>query len=103
MTWLTSLSATVLVISGLAFALVVVIGGRLAVRSLIPAAERGTALILSNQRPLCWQQPPPSILMSSQTHDRQAAVPRQTEVTRPAPSQVKSPMAAALQESGASR
>ena len=40
MTWLTSLPEAVLVISGLAFALLVAIGGRLAVRALIPAAER---------------------------------------------------------------
>src|SRR5256885_3585018 len=40
MTWLTSLPAAVLVISGLVFALLVVVGGRLAVRALIPAADR---------------------------------------------------------------
>jgi hypothetical protein len=40
MTWLTSLPAAVLVISGLLLALLVAIGGRLAVRALIPAAER---------------------------------------------------------------
>ena len=40
MTWLTSLPAAVLVISGLVLALLVAISGRLAVRALIPAAER---------------------------------------------------------------
>ncbi len=40
MTWLTSLPAAVLVISGLVLALLVAVGGRLAVRALIPAAER---------------------------------------------------------------
>src|SRR5436309_5813027 len=40
MTWLTSLPAPVLVISGLVLALLVAIGGRLAVLALIPAAER---------------------------------------------------------------
>jgi hypothetical protein len=40
MTWLTSLPAAVLVVSGLALALLVAIAGRLAVRALIPAAER---------------------------------------------------------------
>src|SRR6267378_2669765 len=40
MTWLTSLPAAVLVISGLVLALLVATGGRLAVRALIPAAER---------------------------------------------------------------
>src|SRR5260370_28563686 len=40
MTWLTALPAAALVISGLAFALVVAIGGRLAVQALIPAADR---------------------------------------------------------------
>jgi pimeloyl-ACP methyl ester carboxylesterase/DNA-binding CsgD family transcriptional regulator len=40
MTWLTSLPAAVLVISGLALALLVAAGGRLAVRALIPAADR---------------------------------------------------------------
>src|SRR5580704_4155278 len=40
MTWLTSLPAAVLVISGLVLALLVAAGGRLAVRALIPAAER---------------------------------------------------------------
>src|SRR4029077_5576329 len=40
MTWLTSLPAAVLVISGLVLALLVATGGWLAVRALIPAAER---------------------------------------------------------------
>ena len=40
MTWLTSLPTPVLVISGLALALLAATGGRLAVRALIPAAER---------------------------------------------------------------
>ena len=40
MTWLTSLSAVVLVISGLVLALLVAAGGWLALRALIPAAER---------------------------------------------------------------
>jgi hypothetical protein len=40
MTWLTSLPAAVLVVSGLALALLVAIAGRLAVQALIPAAER---------------------------------------------------------------
>jgi hypothetical protein len=40
MTWLTSLPAAVLVISGLVLALLVAAGGRLAMRALIPAAER---------------------------------------------------------------
>jgi len=40
MTWLTSLPAAVLVVSGLALALLVAVAGRLAVRALIPAAER---------------------------------------------------------------
>jgi hypothetical protein len=43
MTWLTSLPAAVLVVGGLALALLVVIGGRLAVRALAPAAERDAA------------------------------------------------------------
>jgi hypothetical protein len=43
MTWLTSLPAAVLVAGGLAFALLVAIGGRLAVRTLVPAAERDAA------------------------------------------------------------
>ena len=40
MTWLTSLPAVVLVISGLVLALLAAVGGRLAVRALIPAAKR---------------------------------------------------------------
>jgi hypothetical protein len=40
MTWLTSLPAAVLVISGLVLALLVATGGRLAVRALVPAADR---------------------------------------------------------------
>lgn len=47
MTWLTSLPATVLVVGGLALALVVVIGGRLALRALIPAAERDAAYTIA--------------------------------------------------------
>jgi hypothetical protein len=43
MTWLTSLPAAVLVISGLLLALLASIGSRLAVRALIPAAERERA------------------------------------------------------------
>jgi hypothetical protein len=43
MTWLTSLPAAVLIISGLVLALLVAIGARLAVRALIPAAERDGA------------------------------------------------------------
>ncbi len=39
MTWLTSLPAAVLVISGLVLALLAAAGGRLAVRALIPAAD----------------------------------------------------------------
>ena len=45
MTWLTSLPAAVLVVGGLALALLVVIGGRLAVRALVPAAERDAATL----------------------------------------------------------
>jgi hypothetical protein len=40
MTWLTSLPTAVLVISGLVLALLVATGGRIAVRALIPAADR---------------------------------------------------------------
>ena len=47
MTWLTSLPATVLVVGGLALALVVAIGGRLALRALIPAAERDAAYTIA--------------------------------------------------------
>src|SRR5260370_29992049 len=43
MTWLTALPAAALVISGLVLALLVAIGGRLAVRALIPAGERQAA------------------------------------------------------------
>jgi hypothetical protein len=43
MTWLTSLPAVVLVVGGLAVALLVAVGGRLALRALIPAAERDGA------------------------------------------------------------
>jgi hypothetical protein len=47
MTWLTSLPAAVLVVGGLAFALLVVLGGRLAVRALVPAAERDGAYTIA--------------------------------------------------------
>jgi hypothetical protein len=47
MTWLTSLPATVLVISGLVLALLVVVGARLAVRALVPAAERDAAYTIA--------------------------------------------------------
>ena len=43
MIWLTSLPAPVLVVGGLAAALLVAVGSRLAVRALIPAAERDGA------------------------------------------------------------
>jgi hypothetical protein len=43
MVWVTSLPAAVLVVGGLAAALLVAIGGRLAVRALIPTAERDGA------------------------------------------------------------
>jgi hypothetical protein len=43
MTWLTSLPAAILVVGGLAAALLVAIGSRIAVRALIPAAERESA------------------------------------------------------------
>src|SRR5580693_4808457 len=43
MTWLTSLPAVVLVAGGLVLALLVAIGGQLAVRALVPAAERDAA------------------------------------------------------------
>ena len=43
MIWVTSLPAAVLVVGGLAAALLVAIGGRLAVRALIPTAERDGA------------------------------------------------------------
>src|ERR1700730_1849831 len=47
MTWLTSLPAAVLVVGGLALALLVAIGGRLAVRALVPAAERDAAYTIA--------------------------------------------------------
>jgi hypothetical protein len=43
MIWLTSLPAAVLVVAGLAFALLAAIGGRLAMRALIPAEQRDAA------------------------------------------------------------
>jgi hypothetical protein len=47
MTWLTSLPAAVLVVGGLALALLVAIASRLAVRALIPAAEREGAHVVA--------------------------------------------------------
>ena len=47
MTWLTSLPAAALVAGGLAFALLVATGGRLAVRALVPAAERDAAYAIA--------------------------------------------------------
>ncbi len=47
MTWLMSLPAAVLVIGGIALALLVAIGGRLAVRALVPAAERDAAYTIA--------------------------------------------------------
>jgi hypothetical protein len=47
MTWLTSLPAAVLVVGGLALALLVAIGGRPAVRALVPAAERDGAYTIA--------------------------------------------------------
>ena len=47
MTWLTSLPAAVLVVGGLVLALLVAIGGRLAVRALVPAAEREAAYTIA--------------------------------------------------------
>ncbi len=47
MTWLTSLPAAVLVAGGPALALLVAIGGRLAVRVLVPAAERDAAYTIA--------------------------------------------------------
>ena len=47
MTWLTSLPTAVLVISGLVLALLVVVGARLAVRALVPAAERDAAYTIA--------------------------------------------------------
>jgi hypothetical protein len=42
-------------------------------------AARGRHRGWPQARPLCWQQPqPPSVLMSSQTHDRETAAPRIT-------------------------
>jgi hypothetical protein len=46
-TWLTSLPAAVLVVTGLAIALLVAICGRLALRALIPAAERDGAYTIA--------------------------------------------------------
>jgi len=43
MTWLTSLPAAVLVTAGLVLALLVALGGRLAVRALVPVTERDAA------------------------------------------------------------
>ena len=47
MTWLTSLPTAVLVISGLVLALLVAVGARLAVRALVPAAERDAAYTIA--------------------------------------------------------
>ena len=47
MTWLTSLPTAVLIIGGLAAALLFVIGSRLAVRALIPAAQRDSAYTIA--------------------------------------------------------
>ena len=47
MTWLTSLPAAVLVAAGLALALLATLGGRLAVRALVPAAEREAAYTIA--------------------------------------------------------
>ena len=47
MTWLTSLPAAVLVIGGLALALLLAIGGRLAGRALVPAAEQDAAYTIA--------------------------------------------------------
>jgi len=47
MTWLTSLPAVVLVAGGLVLALLATLGGRLAVRALVPAAERDTAYTIA--------------------------------------------------------
>ena len=47
MTWLTSLPAAVLVAGGLAFAALVAVGGRLAVRALVPAAEHDAAYTIA--------------------------------------------------------
>ena len=47
MVWLTSLPAAVLVAGGLALALLAALGGRLAVRALVPAAERDAAYTIA--------------------------------------------------------
>ena len=47
MTWLTSLPAVVLVAAGLVLALLATLGGRLAVRALVPAAEREAAYTIA--------------------------------------------------------
>ena len=47
MTWLTSLPAGVLVAGGLVFAVLVAVVGRLALRALIPAAERDSAYTIA--------------------------------------------------------
>src|SRR5580700_10433069 len=47
MTWLTSLPAVVLVTGGLVLALLATLGGRLAVRALVPATERDTAYTIA--------------------------------------------------------
>ena len=47
MTWLTSLPAAVLVACGLVLALLVALGSRLAVRALVPAAERDVAYTIA--------------------------------------------------------
>jgi hypothetical protein len=47
MTWLTSLPAAMLVIGGLALALLVALGGRLAVRALVPVTERDAAYAIA--------------------------------------------------------
>ena len=47
MTWLTSLPAAALIAGGLALALLAAIGGRLAARALLPAAERDAAYTIA--------------------------------------------------------
>jgi len=47
MAWLTSLPAAVLIAGGLALALLAAFGGRLAVRALVPAAERDAAYTIA--------------------------------------------------------
>ena len=47
MTWLTSLPAVVLVAGGLVLALLATLGGRLAVRALVPATERDAAYTIA--------------------------------------------------------